>query len=138
MAKRRNPQEYSAKEFDQVVKLIERDADLRADIEAITGQKLTGKSPREQFDLYRTLDAAAELAGVVVRYGQARRAVRRTRIDLADPEQLPPPIADYVAELQAKVTEERKKRQVAEEALKAARSRNVVSLPAAGQKAVNG
>jgi hypothetical protein len=129
MTKPRKAQEYSPEEFDAVVALIRRDEELRADIEAITGQKLDGKTPRQLFDLFRMLEGAAQVQTVVVRYGQARRAVRQTRIDLADPEMLPPATAEYVAGLQEKVDAEKRRRKAAEEELKALRSRNVLQLP---------
>lgn len=132
----RKPQEYSSEEFDAVVALIQGDESLRDDIEAITGQKLDGKTPRELFDLFRTLDEAAKVQATVVRFGQARRAVRQTRIDLAEPEMLPPSTAEYVAGVQARLDAEKRKREAAEAELKALRSRNVLQLPAG--KAVNG
>lgn len=129
MARQKKAQEYSPEEFDAVVALIRRDEQLRADIEAITGQKLAGKTPRQLFDLFRTLEGAAQVQTVVVRYGQARRAVRQTRIDLAEPAMLPPATAEYVAGLQAKVDAEKRRRKAAEDELKALRSRNVLQLP---------
>jgi len=83
MTKKKRPQEYSPDEFDQVVNLIQGDAGLREDIEAITGQQLAGKTPRELFNLFRSINQAADIQAAVVRYGQARRAVRQTRRDLA-------------------------------------------------------
>jgi hypothetical protein len=82
MSKKRSPQQYSPEEFDAVVALIQGDAGLRADIEAITGQKLHGKSPRELFDLFRAIDRAADLQVTVARYGRARQLVRETRAEL--------------------------------------------------------
>ncbi len=82
MSKKRHPQQYSAEEFDAVVALIQRDAGLRADIEAITGQKLDGKKPRELFDLFRAIDQAADLQVTVAKYGRARQLVREVRADL--------------------------------------------------------
>lgn len=78
----RNPQEYSPNEFDAVVAMIRSDAALRADIEAITGQKLDGKTPRELFDLFHTIQRTTEVQAVVVNYGRARQAVRETRAQL--------------------------------------------------------
>ncbi|MFG1683560.1 hypothetical protein ACGFNP_25550 [Nonomuraea sp. NPDC049269] len=127
--KQKKPQEYSADEFDAVVALIEGDADVRTDIEAITGQSLKGKSPRELFDLFRALEGAAQAQAVVVRYGQAKRALRQTRSDLASPAELPKPIADYVADLQAKVDEEKRRRLQAEAALKQATRPGLAAVP---------
>lgn len=81
--KRRNPQDYSPEEFDAVVALVQGDPDLREDIEAITGQSLQGKSPRELFDAFRTIQKATELQLTVAAYGKARQLVRQTRADLA-------------------------------------------------------
>lgn len=134
--KARKPQEYSAKEFDAVVALIRQNESLREDIEAITGQTLDGKSPRELFDLFLTLEGATQVQGVVVRYGQARRLVRQTRIELAAPEMLPPSTAEYVADVQSRLDAEKRRREAAEAELRALRSRNVLQLPAG--KAVNG
>jgi hypothetical protein len=135
--KARKPQEYSAKEFDAVVALIRQDESLREDIEAITGQKLDdGKSPRELFDLFLTLEGATQVQAVVVRYGQARRAVRQTRIELAAPDMLPPSTAEYVAGVQSRLDAEKRRREAAEAELKVLRSRNVLQLPAG--KAANG
>lgn len=134
--KARKPQDYSPEEFDAVVALIRRDADLRADIEAITGQTLGGKTPRELFDLFRTLDGATQVQSVVVRYGQAKRALRQTRADLAEPIELPPSVADYVQGLQAKVDEEKRKRKAAEAALEQAAGRPSLTSVPASRKAV--
>lgn len=82
MGSRKKPQEYSPEEFDAVVALIQGDADLRKDIEAIAGQTVAGKSPRELFDLFRTLHRTTEVQAVVVNYGRARQAVRDTRAQL--------------------------------------------------------
>lgn len=86
MARRRNPQEYSQEEFAAVVALIRSDRGLQADIEAITGQKLDGKSPRELFDLFRAIETAAHVQTSVVAYGRARQMVRDTRSMLAERE----------------------------------------------------
>lgn len=131
MRRKRSPQGYSADEFDRIVALVTGDAALRADIEAITGQKLDGKAPRELFDLFRSIRGATEVQLAVVRYGQVRRAVRQTRVDIeSDPASLPPDVSRYVGELQAKVDDERRRRIDAETALKTVRSRNVLPLPA--------
>lgn len=82
MTRSRNPQNYSPDEFDSVVAMIQGDPDLRADIEAITGQQLDGKTPRELFDLFRTIQHTTEVQAVVVNYGRARQAVRDTRAQL--------------------------------------------------------
>lgn len=81
--KRRGAAEYSPEEFDAVVALIQSDAGLRADIEAITGQTLDGKTPRELFEAFRAIDAAADIQISVARYGKARQLVRETRAELA-------------------------------------------------------
>jgi hypothetical protein len=80
--KPRRAQEYSAAEFDQTVALIQGDASLREDIEAITGQKLEGKTSRELFDLFRSIEQATQIQVTVARFGQARQAVRATRAAL--------------------------------------------------------
>ena len=77
--RKRNAQEYNAAEFDAVVQMIQNDASLRADIEAITGQSLDGKSPRELFDAFRTIEKSNEVLAAVVNHGRARQAVRDTR-----------------------------------------------------------
>ncbi|MFI6883406.1 hypothetical protein [Streptosporangium canum] len=131
MGRRRNPQEYSPEEFDSVVAMIRSDKGLQEDIERITGQSLEGKNARELFDLFRTIQVVTDVQATVVNYGRARQAVRQTRIDMdLDPANLPPDTARYVAELQAKVDDERAQRLRAEERLKAATSRNVLTLPA--------
>lgn len=81
--KPKRAQQYSAEEFDQVVNLLTNDASLRADIEAITGQTLQGKSPRELFDLFRAVDQAAAVQLAVAKFGKARRLVREVRGELA-------------------------------------------------------
>lgn len=80
--KRRNPQDYSPEEFDQVVAMIRRDQELREDIEAITGQSLEGKNARELFNAFRTIAKVTEVQAVVVNYGRARQAIRDTRATL--------------------------------------------------------
>lgn len=82
--RKRNAQEYSPEEFDDVVAMIQGDASLRADIEVITGQKLDGKTPRDIFNLFLTIQRTTEVQAAVVRYGQARQAVRQTRAMLAE------------------------------------------------------
>lgn len=136
MTKRRNPQDYSPEEFDAVVALIQNDPDVRADIESITKQKVADKTPRELFDLFRTLEGVAQVQAVVVRYGQAKRALRQTRVELAEPLELPQTTAQYVAELQAKVDEERRRRLELEAALKRATQPSLVAVPSASRKAV--
>ncbi|MET8985904.1 hypothetical protein ABZW49_10685 [Nonomuraea wenchangensis] len=131
----RNPQDYSPDEFDAVVALIQRDSGVRADIEAITGQTLDGKTPRELFDLFRALEGATQVQSVVVRYGQAKRALRQTRAELAEPIELPPSVADYVASLQAKVDEEKHKRKTAEAVLERATARPSLTAVPADRKA---
>lgn len=131
MTKRRTSQGYSPDEFDAAVAMIRNDQGLQQDIEKITGQSLEGKSPRELFELFRAIQAAAEVQATVVNYGRARQAVRRTRIEMdLDPANLPPETAQYVAELQAKVDDEKAQRLKAEAALKVTQSRNVLPLPA--------
>lgn len=82
--KQKKPQEYTADEFDAVVAMIRNDASLRADIEAITGQALNGKTPRELFDLFQTIQKTTAIQAAVVNYGRARQAVRDTRAMLAE------------------------------------------------------
>lgn len=82
MTKRRNSQNYSPAEFDAVVTMLQNNTGLRKDIEAITGQTLDGKTPRELFDLFRALDGVTEIQAVVIRYGHARQAIRQTRAAL--------------------------------------------------------
>jgi hypothetical protein len=134
--KQKKPQEYTADEFDAVVAHIQGDPELRMDIEAITGQSLAGKSPRELFDVFRAIQGVTEVQAVVFRYGQARRALRQTRVDLAEPINLPPSTAQYVADLQAKVDEEKRRRLQAEAALKQATQPGLVAVPSALRKAV--
>lgn len=88
----RRPEQYTPEEFDQVVGIIRADAQVRADIEAITGQPLEGRSPRELFNLFRAIHEAAAVQEAVARYGRARRTLRAVRAELA---------ADRVAELEA-------------------------------------
>jgi hypothetical protein len=82
MTKKKSAQQYSAEEFDAVVALIAGDAGLRADIEAITGQKLDGKTPRQLFDTFRAIDRAADIQISVAKYGRARQLLRETRAGL--------------------------------------------------------
>ena len=82
--KPKKAQQYSPEEFDQIVNLLVHDASIRADIEAITGQSLDGRSPRELFNLFRAIGGAAAVQEAVARFGRARRALRRTRIQLAE------------------------------------------------------
>jgi hypothetical protein len=89
VTKKKHAQEYSDEEFQAVVQLIQGDEQLRADIEAITGQSLEGKSPRELFDLFRAINTATEIQLTVARYGQARRLVARTRAELEAPARVP-------------------------------------------------
>lgn len=72
-------QGYTPGEFDAVVDLLTSDKSVREDIEAITGQKLDGKSPRELFDAFRAVQGATDIYATVIRYGQARQALRTTR-----------------------------------------------------------
>ena len=74
--------DYSPEEFDAVVRMIRNNPELQQDIEAITGQSLDGKSAREVFDLFRTIEAVSGVQAVVVNYGRARQAVRDTRASL--------------------------------------------------------
>ncbi|NEA21571.1 hypothetical protein [Actinomadura bangladeshensis] len=71
MARRRRPQEYSAEEFDAVVDLLKTDEKARRNIEAITGKSLRGKTPREVFDLYLTVQKATEVKATFAAYGKA-------------------------------------------------------------------
>ncbi len=108
MTKKKTAQQYSAEEFDAAVAMIRNDPEVRADIEAITGQKLAGKSPRELFDLFRAIGSATELQMTVARYGRARQLVRETRAALegtSSAEQALPLARQRIAELEAKVDE---------------------------------
>ena|GEM_PF-7077096 len=82
MAKSRLPQQYSPEEFDAAVKLIQSNTDLRADIEAITGQKIADLTPRQIFDWYRAIERATDIQLAVAKYGRARQVVRETRAAL--------------------------------------------------------
>lgn len=127
------PQSYTAEEFDAVVAQIQGDAQLRADLEAITGQTLEGRTPREVFDTFRAVQGATDVMAVVAGYGQARQAVRRTRIEMEfDPEvDLQPAAAQHVAELQAKLDAERREKAELKAALRVAQSpRHLIQLPA--------
>lgn len=79
MPREKKAQGYSPAEFDAVVDLLTSDESVREDIEAITGQKLAGKSPRELFDAFRAVQGATEIYATVIRHGQARQALRETR-----------------------------------------------------------
>jgi hypothetical protein len=79
VTRKKKAQEYSAREFEAVVALLMNDESIRGDIEAITGQGLAGKTPRELFDLFRAIDEAAAVQTSVARFGQARQALRATR-----------------------------------------------------------
>ena len=107
--KQKKPQEYTAEEFDAVVAMIRNDASLRADIEAITGQVLNGKTPRELFDLFQTIQKTTAIQAAVVNYGRARQAVRDTRAMLAEGAlaELDPadPALRRIRDLEAKVDE---------------------------------
>lgn len=107
--KQKKPQEYTAEEFDAVVAMIRNDVSLRADIEAITGQALTGKTPRELFDLFQTIQKTTAIQAAVVNYGRARQAVRDTRAMLAEGAlgELDPadPALRRIRDLEAKVDE---------------------------------
>ncbi|MDH2424820.1 hypothetical protein [Sphaerisporangium sp. TRM90804] len=107
MNHRKTAQQYSAEEFDAVVALIQGDASLRADIEAITGQSLNGKNPRELFDTFRAIGQAAELQISVAKYGRARQMVRQVRAELAalPPADMPMETAAYVADVQRRLDE---------------------------------
>lgn len=71
MRRRRRPQEYTAEEFDAVVSLLLSDERARRDIEAITGEKLAGKTAREVFDLYLTVQKTTEVKATFAAYGRA-------------------------------------------------------------------
>lgn len=137
MTKKKNAQQYSSEEFDAVVALIKRDADLRRDIEAITGQKLDGKTPRELFDLFRAIQGATEVQAVVVRYGQARQAVRQVRAELdgtATAEKVLGTAQSRINELEARndgLKEENARLKAANAALNA--GRGATPLPTAGR-----
>lgn len=75
-------QGYTPAEFDAVVALLNADKSVREDIEAITGQKLAGKTPRELFDAFLAVQGATEIYATVIRHGQARQGLRITRAAL--------------------------------------------------------
>lgn len=131
MSKKRNAQEYSKDEFDAVVALIQGDPDLRADIEAITKQPLDGKTPRELFDTFRAIKQATDLQAVVVRYGQARQAVRRTRAQVEfdvtadETKQL---TAATIAELQERMDTIKQENAVLKQALRSERKAKVTPI----------
>ncbi len=105
--KKRHPQDWSPEEFDSVVKMIQGDPDLREDIEAITGQQLAGKSNRQLFDLFRTIDEAASVSATVARYGQARQALRQTRAQLSQPVEIEPSAAAHITNLETRLEEQK-------------------------------
>ena len=80
--KRKNAQHYSAEEFDAVVALVTRDPQMRADIERITGKQLTGKSPREIFDLFRAVENTIKVQATVVAFGRGKVALAETAREL--------------------------------------------------------
>lgn len=80
--RRRKAQEYSAAEFEAVVALLRNDERARRDIEAITGHKLTGKTAREIFDLYLTVQEATEVKVTFARYARAGVVLNEARRDL--------------------------------------------------------
>ncbi|TMR91278.1 hypothetical protein [Nonomuraea basaltis] len=85
MSRKQNSKPQQAvppEEFDLVVAMIQQDQELRDDIEAVTGQSLEGKTPREMFNLYRAIGTAVDVQNAVTRYGQARQRLRQTRADL--------------------------------------------------------
>ena len=128
---KKTPQQYSPEEFDAVVALIQNDPDLRADIEAITGQSLDGKTPRELFDTFRAINQATELQATVVRYGQARQAVRRTRLQMEfdvaadETKQL---TANLVQELQERLDAMKQENTVLKQALRSERQAKVTPI----------
>lgn len=134
--KPRKAQDYSAEEFDQTVAILQNDASLRADIEAITGQKLDGKTPRELFDLFRSINQATEIQMAVVGYGRARQMVARVRgeMEALPPAGMPMETAEYVAELQRRL-DETKRENVALRAANATLNtqRGATPLPTAGR-----
>lgn len=136
MSKKKNPQQYTAEDFDRVVAMLKRDADLRADIEAITGEKLDGKTNRELFDLFRSLTELTDIQIEVARYGRARQLVRQTRNELAalPPADMPMETAAYVADMQRRL-DEAKRENAALRTTNAALSagRGATPLPTAGR-----
>ncbi|WP_152990179.1 hypothetical protein [Sphaerimonospora mesophila] len=104
MSRRRRAQEYSQEEFDAAVALIQTDPALRADIEAIVGQSLDGRSPRELFDAFRAIEHATRLQLTVAEFGRARQLIRQTRNTLEElpPPDMPPSTAAYVEDLQTR------------------------------------
>lgn len=134
--KPRRAQDYSAEEFDQTVAILQNDASLRADIEAITGQTLDGKTPRELFDLFRSINQATEIQMAVVGFGRARQMVARVRgeMDAIPPAGMPMETAEYVAELQRRLDEEKRRNQELKDANAALNAaRGATPLPTAGR-----
>ncbi len=80
--RKRKSQDYSPEEFEAVVALLQRDAKARKDIEVITGQKLSGKSAREIFDLWRSVQTAAEVKVAFAAYGKASLVLSETRREI--------------------------------------------------------
>jgi len=105
--KNRRPQEYTPGEFDRVVSIIRSDPGLQQQIEAITGQSLEGKTPREIFNLFLALQQATEAMHVVAEYGRARRTVSETRrqLEMDRLDDMPPdsPAARKIRELEEKL-----------------------------------
>lgn len=78
----RRSQEYSPKEFEAVVALLQRDRQVRQNIETITGQKLAGKSAREIFDLFVAVQKAAEVKVAIAAYGRSSVVLDEARRDV--------------------------------------------------------
>lgn len=77
--KRRNPQDYSQEEFEVVVNMLTDNPQMRANVEAITGHKFAGKTPRQIFDLWRACQKVNEINTTFVNYGRIAVALEDTR-----------------------------------------------------------
>ncbi len=80
--RKRKVQQYTPEEFDAVVDLLRRDTQARQNIEAITGQRLSGMTPRQIFDLYQAVQKATEVKATIAAYGRASVLLDDARRDL--------------------------------------------------------
>jgi hypothetical protein len=80
--RKKKSQEYSPEEFDAVVATVQNDKSMRDAVERITGQKITGKTPREIFDLVQTLQKTTEVQATVAMFGRAKLALLDTAREL--------------------------------------------------------
>ncbi len=103
--RKKKAQQYTAAEFEAVVALIRADAGVAADIEAITGQSLDDKTPRQLFELFVSIGQAADVQTVVARYGQARQSLRQVRAQLAEPVEVEPAAAAHITRLETQLAE---------------------------------